>query len=256
MTSNAANLRFDYSPGGAFSGGVQFKGELDDFHYPNATAPTGVVENIVNQVEGIKHDANATASIDGNYRPDASLNFHAYYSYEEIFYDNIGNGGCSTAAQALTAACAGTAGYFQNKYNSGVHSVGLSAEWQATDRLKIIGSYTFGYGSVMFGNYNGVFVAAPTASYQNVVNYPDDRTIMNAVTVKGTYQLTDNVEVGAGVTYSQFYDSNWEFQACAVQAATGVCPAPAGSAIGSLTPGYGNPNYSVVMAMAVVKVKW
>jgi hypothetical protein len=256
MTSNAASLRFDYAPGGAFSGGIQVKGQLDDYHYPNATAPTGVVEDALNQTEGIKHDANLTAAIDGNYRPDASLNFHAYYSYEEIFYDNLGNGGCSTAAQEATAACAGSVGYFQNKYNSGVHSVGLTAEWQATDRLKITGNYTFGYGAVMFGSFNGVFVPGGTATYQNVTNYPDDRTIMNAVTLKGTYQLTDNIELGAGVQYSQFYDSNWEFQACSVQVATGACPPAAGQSVGALTPGYGNPNYSVLMAMAAVKVRW
>ncbi|MGO9991707.1 MAG: MtrB/PioB family outer membrane beta-barrel protein [Steroidobacteraceae bacterium] len=269
MTSNAANLRFDYAPGGAFSGGLQFKGQLDDFHYPNAITPDGVMQNVVNQVEGIKHDANLTAAIDGNYRPDASLNFHAYYSYEEIFYDNLGNGACSTAGAAGTgvnnALCGGNgvvggpttaAGYFQNKYNSGVHSVGLSAEWQATDRLKITGNYTFGYGAVMFGSFNGVFVPVATQTYQNVVNYPDDRTIMNAVTLKGTYQLTDNIELGAGIQYSQFYESNWEFQACAVQTNTpGTCP-PTGATIGSLTAGYGNPNYSVLMAMAAVRVKW
>jgi hypothetical protein len=251
MTSNAANLRFDYTPGGAFSGGIQVKGQLDDYHYPNATDPTGTVNNADNQVEGIKHDTNFTAAIDGNYRPDASLNFHAYYSYEEIFYDNLGNGACSTAAQEATAACAGSVGYFQNKYNSDVHSAGLSAEWHATDRLKLSANYTFGYGAVMFGSYNGVFVSTVSQNYQNVTNYPDDHTIMNAVTLKGTYQLTDNIELGAGVQYSQFYDSNWQYQTGSVVTTTATS-----TTISILTPGYGNPNYSVLMAMAAVKVKW
>ena len=119
------------------------QGEEDDFHYPSTTenAPPGTAPgNLLNQIEGIKHDYNLTAGIDGNYRMAADLNFHADYTYEQIFYDNLGNGDCAIppappSPQLEFARPA--AGYFQNKYTSGVHSAGLSAEWQATDRLKI-----------------------------------------------------------------------------------------------------------------------
>jgi hypothetical protein len=254
MTSNAINLRGDYSPGGAFSGGLQFKFENDDFHYPSTTAGTAAgtaPANLVNQVEGIKQDNNLTAGIDGNYRPAEGVNLHAYYTYEEIFYNNLGNGACSGSN---TGACAGSVGYFQNKQTTDVQTVGLSAEWQATDRLKLTGEYTFAYGSVMFGEYNGVFVTAPDQNYQNVINYPDDQTIMNALTVKGSYKLTENVELSLGGVYSMFYDKDWRDETCAVVSITGGCDA--GKTISILTPGYASPNYNVGAVMAMLKIKW
>ena len=89
------------------------------------------------------------------------MNLHFFYTYERIFFNNLGNGACSTVPIA-TAACAGTAGYFQNKYTSAVHTVGMSGDWKVTDKLKLGAEYTFAYGSVMFGEFNGVFVGAPT----------------------------------------------------------------------------------------------
>jgi MtrB/PioB family decaheme-associated outer membrane protein len=254
MVSNAVNLRGDYSPGGPFSGGLQFKFENDDFHYPSSTAgtPAGTAPaNLQNQIYGIMQDYNLTAGIDGNYRPAEGVNLHAYYTFEEIFYNNLGNGACSGSN---TGACAGSVGYFYNKQTSDVQTVGLSAEWQATDRLKLTGEYTFAYGSVMFGEYNGVFVTAPDQNYQNVINYPDDQTIMNALTVKGSYKLTENVELSLGGVYSMFYDKDWRDETCAVVSITGGCDA--GKTISILTPGYASPNYNVGAVMAMLKIKW
>jgi len=257
MTSNAVNLRGDYSPGGPFSGGLQFKFENDDFHYPSIPAAWAV--NLQNQVYGITQDYNLTAGIDANYRPVEGVNFHAYYTFEEIFYNNLGNGECSstTGVPSPGNLCTGSAGYFQNKQTSDVHTVGLSAEWQATDRLKLSADYTFAYGSVMFGEFNGVFVAAPNQNYQNVINYPDDHTVMNALTVKGSYKLTDNVELSLAGMYSMFYDKDWRDLSCAVEPTNGVCTGPgAGTTISILTPGYASPNYNVGAVMAMLKVKW
>ncbi len=258
MTSNAINLRGDYSPGGAFSGGLQFKFENDDFHYPSTTAgtPAGTLPaNLQNQVYGITQDNNLTAGIDANYRPVEGVNLHAYYTYEEIFYNNLGNGACS--GSNAPPLCTGSVGYFQNKQTTDVQTVGLSADWQATDRLKLTGQYTFAYGSVMFGEYNGVFVAAPNQNYQNVINYPDDHTIMNALSIKGSYKLTENVELSVGGMYSMFLDKDWRDLSCAVEPTNGICTGPgAGTSISILTPGYSSPNYNVGAVMAMLKVKW
>jgi hypothetical protein len=312
MTLASVNLRGDYISGGPFSGGVSFKAENDDFHYPSATAgtPTGTASpNIPNQVEGIKSDYNLTAGIDGNYRLNEAVNFHAYYTYEQLFYDNIGNGDCANNNSVVTTTtkiggvtsapypsyyCTGSAGYFQNKYTSGVSTLGLSAEFKATDRLKFTADYTFAYGSVLFGDYNGVFVSGnsvPAAgsgsvavsqlqqSMQNVTNYPDENSIMNALTVKAKYELTDNIELGLGVGWSMFRSNNWNDQQPAVEAkctsnTSNTCNSttygptnPPGAAVGQtttnnansiniLTPGYSSPNWNVGTVMASLKIKW
>ena len=107
MTSNGVTLRTDYSPGGAFSGGLQFKAVDEDFHYPGTIGgPSLTPANLVNQVEGIKSDYNLTVGIDGNYRPVEGVNLHAYYNYEQIFYNNLGNGACANSNAAPPAPAA------------------------------------------------------------------------------------------------------------------------------------------------------
>ncbi len=82
-----------------------------------------------------------------------------------LFYNNLGNGACATSN---TGACLGSAGYFQNKQTSSDHTVGISGEWAVNEKLKLKADIPFSYGTVMFGQFNGVFVANPTLSYQNV----------------------------------------------------------------------------------------
>ncbi len=256
MTSNGVTLRTDYSPGGPYSGGLQFKAVNEDFHYPGTVGGANLTPvNLVNQVEGVKSDYNFTVGIDGNYKPVEGVNLHGYYNYEQIYFNNLGNGAC---ANSNTGACAGSAGYFQNKYTSGVNTVGVSGEWQATDRLKLGLNYTFSYGSVMFGQFNGVYVPLNTVTqtYQDVANYPDNKSIMNALTVTARYQLTPNMTLSVGGTYAMFVEHNWQDNACTPMLTTGLCSGPSGTSISILTPGYVSPNYNVGAVMASLKVKW
>jgi hypothetical protein len=307
MTLASVNLRGDYISGGPFSGGVSFKFENDDFHYPNTTDGTGQTTslNLQNQVYGIKSDYNLTAGIDANYKPTETVNFHAYYTYEQLFYNNLGNGDCANSNTVVNTSskvgtppvtytypsyfCTGSAGYFQNKYTSGVSTLGLNAEWKPTDKLKLSADYTFAYGTVLFGNYNGVFVSGtytPTGgvavsqlqnTFQNVTNYPDENSVMNALTVKAKYDLTDNIELGLGVGWSMFRSNNWNDQQPAVEAkctnntaGTNTCnstnygttPGPGqtttnnANSINILNPGYSSPNWNVGTVMASLKIKW
>ncbi len=73
----------------------------------------------------------------------------------------MGNGACSTRAQAATAACIGTAGYFQNNDISTTHTFGLSSDWKVTEKLRLRGEYTVSYGTVMFGEFNGAVRGQP-----------------------------------------------------------------------------------------------
>jgi hypothetical protein len=121
--------------------------------------------------------------------------------------------------------------------------------------MKLSIDYTFAYGDVMFGEYNGVLVGTITTSNQNVTPYPNENTVMNALTAKASYKLTDNVELGLGAGWAMFHMNNWQDTSCAVMLATGTCGA-GGGALGLLTPGYLSPNYNVGTVMAMLKVKW
>lgn len=244
MTSEGVTARADYTPNSVISSGivVQFKNE--NYHYPSDNRAT-----LAGSGQGVKQDYALEIGPDFNWRPDKSFNFHAFYNYELLFYNMTGNGAC---AASNTGACAGSVGYFQNKDTTGTHTIGFAAEWQATDKLKLKGEYTFSYGTVMFGEFNGVFVANASAvnSYQNVGNYPDINTTMNSLKFTATYQLRPNIELIGQAIYLQMSNNDWNDTANAVQ----VSGATNTSVL--LTPGYTAPNFNIVAALAGVRVKF
>jgi hypothetical protein len=252
MTSDAVKLRGDYTPIHNLSAGLYAQFKNENYTYPATTlANSGTTTGfpITGVGQGVKQDYNLTAGPDINYRPTEDSDVHFFYTYERIFFDSTGNGACSTAAEAATAACAGTAGYFQNNYTSAVNTLGVSGEWQINSKLKLGAEYTFSYGSVMFGEFNGVFVPAPTQSYQNVSNYPDINSVMHDAKLTATYELTPGLNLLAMVCWSYFRSNDWNDYAGPIQGA-------GTTAISYLTPGYEPGNYSIVTLMTGVKFKF
>ncbi len=244
MDSQAVKFRVDYSPSGEFSGGLRLEYRDERFHYP-ALAP-GL--NLVNRIEGIKADHNLTVGPDINYRPSDGLNFHVFYTYEEIFYDNIGNGAC---ANSNTGLCLGSAGYFKNDYTSDVNTAGGDVEWKASEKLKLDADYTYSQGSVAFTQYNGVFVSTVTQQYQNVSNYPDINSTLHSLKLNARYELSSCLELSAAYMFDMFKSNDWNDVPPAVQPTTA-----GGNTISILTPGYASPNYNVSTFMAGFKVKF
>ena len=257
MTSERVTLRADYQPmdnlGTDFL--VQFKNE--NYNYsaatavgtaiPNNAAGTGTVP-LTGVGEGLKQDYALTLGPDINYRPTKNIDLHFFYTYELLMFNNLGNGACSEQAQ-LGPNCTGTVGYFQNKDTSSTHTVGVSGEWKLNEKLKLKADYAVSYGSVMFTEFNGVFVKTPTASYQNVTNYPDINALMNNVTLTAIYALRPNVDLILQGVYSSYHNTDWRDDASTIQGA-------GTTAISTLDPGYSQPNWSVGMVMAGVKIKF
>jgi MtrB/PioB family decaheme-associated outer membrane protein len=248
MTSNAAKFRVDYSPSDIFSAGLVLQYKDEDFHYPAAGPIPGL---LLNQVQGIREDSNLSIGPDLNFHPIKDFNAHLFYTYEQIFYDNTGNGACSTTAQAATAACLGTAGFFKNDYTSGVHTVGVSLERKFGSKFKASVDYTYSRGSVAFSEYNGVYVSNVTQIYQNQTSYPDIDSTMHSLRLNAHYQLTSNMELSLVYAYNMFRNNDWNELAAPVQPTTNT-----GNAISVLTPGYGSPNYDVSTFMAGVKIRF
>lgn len=251
MTSEGVTVRADYEPRDNASIDLFLRFKNENYTYPaafNYTAPNGTVTlaPLSGVGGGVKQDYALSLGPDVTYRPTKSTTLHAYYTYELLFFNNIGNGACATSN---TGACAGSVGYFQNKDTTSTHTVGLSGEWRINSKLKVKADYTLSYGTVMFAEFNGVFVPTPTASYQNVSNYPDINSLMNSVSVTMTYALTPNIELLAQGAYTSFHINNWYDNASSIQGA-------GSTSISILTPGYGSPTYSIGMLMGGMKVKF
>lgn len=249
MTAGTAKLRLDYSATEDVSAGLTIQYRKEDYHYPGIAPGT----NLVDSVEGIKQDRKVSVSPDLSYAPGERLDVNLFYTYEDIYYDNVGNGECanSTGIPAAGNLCTGSAGYFKNDYSSRVQTVGAGLHWKATSRLKLQGTYTYSYGTVAFSEYNGVFVSSVTQSYQNVQNYPDIDSIMQALTLKAEYQIDRNKELIFGYSFNFFENNDWNDFSNPVQTTTNT-----GSAISILTPGYATPNYRVSTIGVGIKIRW
>lgn len=249
MTSDAVRATGDYTTSEDMSASMFIQYKKENYTYPAATAIGTNVPPLTGDGAGIKEDYNLTISPSIDYRPRDDMRVHLFYSYERIYFNNIGNGACSTAAQAATAACLGTAGYFQNKYTSDVNTVGFSGDWKVSDNLKLVAEYNFAYGSVMFGQFNGVFVANPTQSYQNVTNYPDINSRMHNLRLTAAYKMSPRTDLLLRAGWSYYYDNNWYDTASAIQGA-------GTTAVSILTPGYGSPHYNVGSVMAAMRIRF
>ena len=252
MTSEAVTLRADYTPMNELTGSLFLQFKNENYSYPGIPLIAGsTAANIplTGVGGGIKQDYILSVGPDINYRPRENLNFHFFYTYERLLYNNIGNGACSSATQAATAACAGTAGYFQNQDTSSTHTVGVSGDWKVNEKLRLKADYTLSYGSVMFTQFNGVFVPVATQSYQNVTNYPDINSLMNSVRLTASYELAPNADLMLMGAFTTFHNNDWSDKANAIQGA-------GSSTISITTPGYGSPNWSIVTAMAGVRFRF
>ncbi len=251
MTSDAVKLRVDYTPMTNLSGGLFFQFKNENYNYPAAQAlNAATIANLplTGNGGGITQDYNLTAGPDVNYRPREDVNLHFFYTFERIYYNNIGIGACGYGGQTASN-CVGTAGYFQNQYTSDVHTGGISGEWKATDKLKLGAEYTVAYGSVMYAQYNGVFVASPGADYQNVSNFPNVISLMNSLKLNATYAVAPTMDLLLQGTWTYFHNNDWNDTANAIQGTTG-------NNVSYLTPGYGSPNYSVATVMTGIKYKF
>lgn len=249
MTANTAKLRLDYTPRQDLSAGLTFQYRKEDFHYPGIAPGT----NLPNSVEGIEGDHKYSVSPDLSYTPGPQFSINVFYTYEDIFYNNVGNGECanSTGVPSAGNLCTGSAGYFRNEYSSEVHTIGTGLHWNATARLKLQGTYTYSYGTVAFSEYNGVYVSTVTQSYQNVQNYPDINSTMQALSLKGEYQIDRHKDLTFGYSFNFFKNNDWNDNSLPVQTTTNT-----GTAISILTPGYSSPNYRVSTIGVGIKIKW
>lgn len=249
MTSDSVIVRSTYAPQGSISVSLFMKYVNEHYNYPTIpnTAPSGDW-TLVGYGEGIKGDDNLTVGPDISYSPSDIMKFHVYYTYERIFYDNLGNGAC---AESNTGLCAGSVGFFQNTYTSGTHTAGLSGEWQVDSKLKITEDYNFSYGMIGFGEFNGVQVPAGSVSqsYQNVVNYPNINSVMHQLHLTALYEFTSRITASLNVQYSMFHNNDWNDFTSPVQPTTNT-----GTAISILTPGYPPPSYNVWMIGTAMKV--
>ena len=241
MNANKVKLMVDYMPRMNLTTDLLMLYERHSYTYAAAETLTGTGE-------GLRSSYDFSAGPDVTYRPVKGMSYHAFYTFERVFYETRGNGAC---AVSNTGACAGSIGYFQDRYTSDIQTIGLDGKWHVTQKIKLGLHYTFAYGSMLYGLYNGVFVSTPKAGafYQNVANFPQTISRMHNARFTANYAMRSNVELLFAAGWEYYRDDNYNDTAAAIQG-SGT------TAISFLTPGYASPYYSVGYVMIGGRVRF
>ena len=246
--SDSIKVRGNYMPAESMALGVFGRFTNNAYKYPGTTPWTTTqvagTPPVAGGWDGTTRDQNITAGPDFSYTPSKSLTTHLFYTFERVFYENHGNG-----VQPIYPAATPTAsGHWSASTTDDIHTVGLSAEWKYNDKLKLGTGYTFYYGNVSYALYNGVVVANPTASYQNVQPMPDIPASMHSFKVFSEYELTPNMVWGLGYGYDMFKDNDWAYSWGAVTQTSLTS--------GTMTTGVTAPSYRVHSVASTLRVKF
>ena len=258
-TMEAANARLDYAPPGPFSGGLTFKFENDNYQDGAANAPTGaLVESLERErghQAGLQHHGGHRRQLPADRRREPARLLYL----RETLLQQCGQWRLLYGRRGRNRGLRGDGGVLPEP----VHQ--RRSDRRRQRRMEADGPYEAQHRLYLRLRrrhvrrvQRGPRRPSQTAAYQSVTNYPNENTVMNALTAKASYKLTDNVELGLGAGWAMFHMNNWQDTSCAVMLATGTCGAgnTTGGALGLLTPGYLSPNYNVGTVMAMLKVKW
>ena len=228
---------FDYSPSHDLTGSLMVKYSND--RYPDS-------------VYGLRNNHNLVVGPDITWQPSSSFTAHAYYSYQQLYYEQASLYTSSTTG-AVNTSPTGT-GYFvpwTAKSTDSVHTFGLTMDWQPIkDVLKFTFDYNFAYGDTAYalGDGGAIFGGAITSpTFQPSITMqalPDVKSMLNMVSIRGEYTFMPNVTLIFGYAFERFSYKDFMNNAGSTTYAN------------ALLPGTLNPNDSVHVIGAGLRIRF
>ncbi len=203
--------------------------------------------NYPNTVVGMTNSHNIEAGVDVAYQPTPAISAHAFYNFEEIFFDQRGLSSPSTPPT-------GTNPLWKAGTTDTVHTAGLEGGWQVTDDWRLGANYNLSYGNTAYLIADGGGFTFPASSatgsnlatqlLYNIVPLPDVKSILNSISVHAEWQFRQNMSLWLGYTYQRFISNDW------------LNSVPATFYGNGLLPGDGNPSYAVHVVGVSLRYKW
>jgi MtrB/PioB family decaheme-associated outer membrane protein len=198
---------------------------------------------------GLRNNHNLVIGPDVNWQVMPSMTLHAFYNYQQIYYEQ------SSIYQSSTTAPPTASSFivpWSAKSTDSVHTAGLSMEWQAIkDELKFSLDYNFAYGDTAYAlgdsvTLFGASVAGSqiTAANINLQPLPDVTSMLNMVSVRGEWTFRPNWTLIFGYAYERFTYRDFM---------TGI---PSTQYANILLPGTLNPNESIHVIGAGMRVRF
>jgi hypothetical protein len=163
---------------------------------------------------GLRSNHNFEIGPDVSWQPTPTMNLHAYYTFQQIYYNQN-----SIYSSAGTGTGPTGTGYYvpwNAKTTDYVHTFGLTMDWQAIqDVLKFSLDYNLSYGDTAYALGDGMalvgggITAAATIASLNFQALPDVTSMLNMVQIKGEYTFRPNMTLIFGYAFERFTYNDW-----------------------------------------------
>jgi len=197
---------------------------------------------------GLRNNHNLTIGPDLNWQVSPTLTAHAFYTYQQIYYEQ------STLYESSTTAPPTAAQFvvpWSTKTTDSVHTAGVTVEWKPLPDLKVSFDYNFAYGDTAYalGDSVSIFGASVAGSQltQQTINLqplPDVTSMLNMVQIRGEYTFRPNMTLIFGYAFERFTYKDFM---------NGTSPTQYANL---LLPGTLNPNESIHMVGAGMRIRF
>ena len=209
--------------------------------YSHDTYPDGTT--------GLRNNHNLVIGPDVNWQATSTLTAHAFYTFQQIYYEQNMLYESSTTAPPTAAQFVVP---WTARSTDSVHTAGVSVAWQAIpNELKFSVDYNFAYGDTAYalGDSVSVFGASVAGSQitQGNINLqalPDVTSMLNMVSIRGEYTFRPDVTLIFGYAFERF--SYKDFM-------TGTSPTQYANL---LLPGTLNPNEAIHVIGAGMRIRF
>lgn len=183
-------------------------GKYDANEYHSQPA---VYNGTVNPSVGVNRDYRIQAGPDLNYQITENEEVHFFYTFLRYYRD----------MRALNNQSVPGGGNFYSVASTyDIHTAGISGNWQASDKLKLVGDYTFSYageGFVQTGTWDLGFPGDPRLS---------TKSVNNQVRMHADYEYSKDTSFYLGYEFDSLDTSDWAMVGASVgQVLTGDVPA-------------------------------
>jgi hypothetical protein len=191
---------------------------------------------------GLRNNHNLSVGPDVSWQISKSLSAHAYYTYQQIFYD-----------QASIYLSGGYTFPWTSQSTDSVNTFGAKLDWQAIpDVLKFTLDYNLSAGDTAYAFGDSVFpalgtVATTTPTLVPSLTWkplPDVKSTLNVVSLRGEYTFRPDMTMVFGYAFERFTYKDFMYFAGATQYAN------------ALLPGTVQPNDSVHVVYAALRFRF
>jgi MtrB/PioB family decaheme-associated outer membrane protein len=201
-----------------------------------------------NDQYGLRNNHNIEVGPDVSWQITSAINAHAYYTYQQIYYDQS-----SLYVSGTNYGPTGTGYYvpWTAQSTDSVQTFGVTMDWQAIpDVLKISFDYNLSYGDTGYALgdggalIGGVQTNPATIASLNFQPLPDVKSILNMLQLRGEYTFRPNMTMVFGYAFEKFNYQDFMYTASPTQYAN------------ALLPGLLVPNSSIHVLSAVLRYRF